>query len=186
MPPRRSPPPPQPTRTADVDDPNMHTHARIPRLFPRLPQAVCLLAALTLLAGCGEDPMGPDNRLALLALSKCRHTQALQLTDNAIARGNAHNVHRAWALKAAILRDMGERQDAEALYPRIAAAWEAAKGRTLTAARRERDIGLFLDVAKAQRVSLGLSEDCADAIKASAPMPTADPAPSPPQDPSGD
>jgi hypothetical protein len=113
-----------------------------------------------LLAGCGEDPMGPDNRLALLALGKCRHAQALQLTDNAIERGNEHNIHRAWALKAAILRDMGDTAGAQALYPRIEAAWEAAKGRTLTEARRERDIGLFLQVARAERQTHGLAPDC--------------------------
>jgi hypothetical protein len=120
------------------------------------------LAAAMLLGGCGEDPMGPDNRLALMALGKCRHAQALQLTDNAVARGNEHNIHRAWALKAAILRDMGDEAGAEAIYPRIEAAWEKAKGRTLSEARRERDIGLFLDVARAERLANGLAEDCTD------------------------
>jgi hypothetical protein len=129
------------------------------------------LLLLLLLGGCGEDPMGPDNRLALMALTKCRHAQALQLTDNAIARGNEHNVHRAWALKAAILRDMGDAAGAEALYPQIAAAWEAAKGRTLTEARRDRDIGLFLDVARAERTARGLSEDCSDVPQADTPSP---------------
>jgi hypothetical protein len=149
--------------------------ALLPGLLPGL------LAAL-LLTGCGEDPMGPDNRLALLALSKCRHAQALQLADNAIARGNAQNIHRGWALKAAILRDMGEEADAEALYPRIAEAWEAAKGRTLTPERRERDIGLFLDVARAERVAQGLSPDCSDLPQAPDPTPAAAPDQRPAQD----
>ncbi len=119
-----------------------------------------LLLAGLLLSSCGEDPMGPDNRLALMALSECRHALALQLTDNAIARGNEQNVHRAWALKAAILRDLGDTKGAQALYPEIAAAWESAKGRTLTEARRERDIGLFLEVAHAERQTKGLPADC--------------------------
>jgi hypothetical protein len=129
---------------------------------PALPTLLLLTLPLLPLGGCGEDPMGPDNRLALMALTKCRHDQALQLADNAIARGNAQNVHRAWALKAAILRDRGDTGAAEKLYPEIAAAWEAAKGRTLTDARRERDIGLFLEVARAERLAQGLSEDCSD------------------------
>jgi hypothetical protein len=132
--------------------------------------ATPVLAAAMLLDGCGEDPMGPDNRLALMALGKCRHAQALQLTDNAVARGNEHNIHRAWALKAAILRDMGDEAGAEALYPRIEEAWEAAKGRTLTEARRERDIGLFLDVARAERLANGLAEDCSDIPQPPAPQ----------------
>jgi hypothetical protein len=138
---------------------------------PRTRYAVTLssmLLAGLLLAGCGEDPMGPDNRLALMALGKCRHAQALQLTDNAIARGNANNIHRAWALKAAILRDMGDTEGAEALYPQIEAAWEAAKGRTLTDARRERDIGLFQEVARAERQSHGFAADCSERTQAPA------------------
>jgi hypothetical protein len=158
------------------------TPADTPRLPPSTLKAACLVTVLALLAGCGEDPMGPDNRLALLALSKCRYAQALQLTDNAIARGNEHNIHRGWALKAAILRDMGDDQGAEALYPRIAEAWEAAKGRTLTPARRERDIDLFLDVARAERVAMGLAEDCADLPQV--PAATQPPAQGPTQAPS--
>jgi len=123
---------------------------------------ILLSLAALMLTACGDDPMGPDNRLALMALGKCRYDQALLLTDNAIARGNAQNVHRAWALKAAILRDRGDTKGAEALYPEIAAAWEAAKGRTLTDARRERDIGLFLQVARAERQANGLTADCSE------------------------
>lgn len=160
--------------------------AAMPRLLPSPLKAACLLAALALLAGCGEDPMGPDNRLALLALSKCRHAQALQLTENAIARGNEHNIHRGWALKAAILRDMGDTQGAQALYPRIAEAWEAAKGRTLTPARRERDIRLFLDVARAERVAMGLAEDCSDVPQVPAAAQGAAQGPSNPQAPGQD
>jgi len=136
----------------------MHENTRIGAHLA--PAMIPLLLAGLLLSGCGEDPMGPDNRLALMALSECRHTQALQLTDNAIARGNEQNVHRAWALKAAILRDLGDTKGAQALYPKIAAAWEAAKARTLTDARRERDIGLFLEVAHAERHTKGLPADC--------------------------
>jgi hypothetical protein len=124
--------------------------------------APALLLGALLVNGCGEDPMGPDNRLALMALTKCRYDHALQLTDNAIASGSEKNVHRAWALKAAILRDRGDTAGAEALYPRIAEAWEAAKGRTLTEYRRERDIGLFVDVARAERQAQGMSPECSD------------------------
>jgi hypothetical protein len=137
-------------------------HHQSNRIRPLACAAAPVLLAAMLLNGCGEDPMGPDNRLALMALGKCRHAQALQLTDNAMARGNEHNIHRAWALKAAILRDMGDTEGAEALYSRIEAAWEAAKGRTLTEARRERDIGLFLDVARAERLANGMAADCSE------------------------
>jgi hypothetical protein len=131
------------------------------RLQLLIPAVLALIPAL-LFTGCGEDPLGPDNRLALMALGKCRHEQALQLADNAIASGNAKNVHRAWALKAAILRDMGDNAGSEALYPNIAEAWEAAKDRTLTEYRRERDIGLFIDVARAERQARGMNADCSD------------------------
>lgn len=138
--------------------------------------AISSLLLGLLAGGCGEDPMGPDNRLALMALGKCRHAQALQLADNAIARGNEHNVHRGWALKAAILRDMDDTRGAEAIYPEIAEAWETAKGRTLTEARRERDIGLYLDVAHAERQVNGLGVDCSNVPEA----PVAAPQPTPP------
>jgi hypothetical protein len=128
----------------------------------RLPTAAATLATALLLAGCGEDPLGPDNRLALLAFGKCLHEQAEQLADNAIATGNADNIYRGLALKAAILRDLGDSAGAEALYPEIEQAWQAAQERTLTEYRRERDIGLFLDVARAERQTRGMSADCSD------------------------
>jgi hypothetical protein len=129
----------------------------------RYPALLALSTLLALpLAGCGEDPMGPDNRMALLALGQCRHDQALQLTDNAIERGNEPNQQQALMLKAAILRDRGDTAAAEALYPRIDATWEAVKRRTLSPERRERDIALFIDIAQRERVVRGLAPDCAD------------------------
>ncbi|MGB5833014.1 MAG: hypothetical protein WBG92_13620 [Thiohalocapsa sp.] len=116
----------------------------------------------SLLGGCGEDPLGPDNRMALLAFGQCRDDQALQLTDNAIERGNERNVLRALMLKAAILRDRGDTAAAEALHPRITEAWETAKRRTLSPERRERDIQLFIDVARDERIARGLAADCDD------------------------
>ncbi|KAA6184171.1 hypothetical protein F2Q65_13345 [Thiohalocapsa marina] len=118
------------------------------------------LGGSLLLTGCGDDPLGADNRMALLALGKCRHDQALQMTDNAIARGTEHNAQKALLLQAAILRDQGDIAAAEVLYPRIAAAWESVKGRPLTEERRERDIRLFLDVARNERLANGLPPDC--------------------------
>jgi hypothetical protein len=114
-----------------------------------------------LLAGCPNDPMGPDIRLALLALGQCNHDAALKLADNGIAAGDDNNRERGLMLKAAILRDRGETAAAEALYPDIAEAWKARKGSTLKDSRRERDIGLYLDVARAERRARGLPEDCA-------------------------
>ena len=124
--------------------------------------AIAAVATALFLSGCGEDPLGPDNRLAVIAFGKCRHAQAMQLADNAIATGNANNVYRGLALKAAILRDQGDAAGAEALYPDLERAWEAAKERTLTAYRRERDIGLFIDVARAERQVQGMNADCSD------------------------
>ncbi len=160
---------------ADVQ-PSADRPAPSRRLAVRIAVGLCAaLLPLLLLTGCGEDPMGPDNRLALMALGKCRHAQALQLADNAIAQGTEKNVHRAWALKAAILRDLGDEAGAQGLYPEIAAAWEAAKGRTLTEARRERDIRLFLDVARSERLAQGLSENCSHTPRP-APAPSPEPA----------
>ena len=121
------------------------------------------LLILLLLAGCGEDPMGPDNRMALLAFGQCRYDQALQLTDNAIERGSEPNVQQALMLKAAILRDQGDSAGAQALYPRIDDTWEAVKRRALSTERRERDIALFIDIAQRERIAQGLAPDCADA-----------------------
>ena len=121
------------------------------------------LAASLVLVGCGEDPLGADNRMALLALGKCRHDQALQLTENAMQRGNEHNVQQSLMLQAAILRDRGDASAEQALYPKIAEAWEAVKRRALTPERRERDIRLFIDVARDERLAQGLAPDCAAA-----------------------
>ena len=129
---------------------------------------LALLAPLLLSAGaCGEDPMGPDNRMALLALGQCRHEQALQLTDNAMERGNDRNLQQALLLKAAILRDQGNSAAEQALYPRIDETWEAVKRRTLSPERRERDIALLVDIAQRERIARGLAADCAEA----APLP---------------
>jgi hypothetical protein len=122
--------------------------------------AGALLAAL-LLTGCPEDPMGPDNRMALIAFGHCDYRQALHLTEMALARGDDHHVQRAWMLKAAILRDQGAKAAAEALYPELNAAWKAARKTELKASRRERDIGILIDIAHNERRAKGLPLNCA-------------------------
>jgi hypothetical protein len=112
------------------------------------------------LTGCGDDPLGPDNRMALLALGQCEHELALQLTDNALERGSPPNVHRALLLRAAILRDLGDAHGERALYPRIDEAWRGVKRRELKPARRERDIQMFIDVARNERRARGLEPGC--------------------------
>jgi hypothetical protein len=119
-----------------------------------------VIAASLLLSGCPEDPMGPDNRMALIALGQCHHAQALHLTDLALARGDAYQAQRAWMLKAAILRDSGALARAEALYPQLEAAWRAVKKTDLKPGRRERDIEIFLDIARNERRVNGLPDDC--------------------------
>jgi hypothetical protein len=119
-----------------------------------------ILAILLLLSSCGDDPIGPDNRMALRALGQCRHAQALQLTDNAIERGSARNALQALMLKAAILRDQGENAAVDALYPRIAETWEAVKRRALPPEQREREIAIFIDVARNERIAQGFSPNC--------------------------
>jgi len=130
-----------------------------------LPQSlgrVGLAGALSalLLSSCAEDPMGPENRFALIAFSQCSYDQALMLADQAIAKGNADNVERGLMLKVAILRDRGDLQAAEALYPEIDAAWQAAKEKPLSESRRLRDIQMFIDIAQAERQAKGLDPAC--------------------------
>jgi len=122
-----------------------------------------IIPILLLVNGCGEDPIGPDNRMALRALGQCRHAQALQLTDNAIERGSARNAQQALMLKAAILRDQGANAAAEALNPRIAKSWEAVKRRPLPPKQREHEIAVFIDVARNERIAQGLSPNCDEA-----------------------
>lgn len=130
-------------------------------MTPRSVLAMAFLALISpLLGGCPEDPMGPDNRMALIALGHCDHAQALQLADSAIERGDAVHAQRAWMLKAAILRDQGRTDAAEALYPELEAAWRAARKTELNASRRERDIAILLDIARAERRANGLAVDC--------------------------
>lgn len=132
----------------------MHSNRRLALLT--------ILPLLLSLGGCGEDPMGPDNRMALLALGQCRFDQALQLADNAIERGSDRNQQQALMLKAAILRDRGDSAAAEALYPRIDETWVAVKRRALSPERRERDIARFIDIAHKERLARGLAPDCAE------------------------
>jgi hypothetical protein len=121
-----------------------------------------LLPIPLLLSACGKDPLGPDNRMALMALGECRHNQALLLTDNALARGSEPNQMQALLLKAAILRDRGDDAAAEALYPRIDDTWQAVKRRALTPERREHDIQRLIDVARDERRTRGMDPGCAD------------------------
>lgn len=132
----------------------MTLHRR-PRRF-----ALPALALMLTLGSCSEDPMGAENRFALMALSQCNYEQALLLVEQAIERGNADNVERGLMLKAAILRDRGDNAAAEALYPALEVAWEAAKGKSLSANRREREIKMFLDIARAERHVKGLDAAC--------------------------
>lgn len=118
-----------------------------------------MLSAL-LLSSCAEDPMGPENRFALIAFSQCSYDQALMLADQAIAKGNADNVERGLMLKAAVLRDRGDLEGSQALYPEIDAAWQSAKEKPLSASRRERDIQMFIDIAHAERRAKGLDPSC--------------------------
>ena len=119
-----------------------------------------LVIASLLLSACPEDPLGPDNRMALIAFGHCNYSQALRLTDLAIAGGDQHHIQRAWMLKVAILRDQGKLAAAEALYPELAAAWQAAKKSKLKASRRERDIDILIDIARNERRANGLATDC--------------------------
>lgn len=120
-----------------------------------------LLVAITpLLSGCPQDPMGPDNRMALIAFGRCDYAQALQLTDMAIERGDDMHIQRAWMLKAAILRDQGDTAAAEAIYPKLEATWKAAKKTDLKTSRRERDIAILIDIAHNDRRANGLAADC--------------------------
>jgi hypothetical protein len=116
--------------------------------------------ALALLAGCSEDPLGPENRFALIAFSQCNHAQALMLVEQAIKRGNLENKERGLMLKAAILRDQGETGAAEALYPEIEEAWQKAKQKSLSPQRRERDIQMLIDIAHAERYAKKLDPSC--------------------------
>lgn len=141
-----------------LSDPGASPRARQPLACWRVGGLLALLALL--LSGCPKDPLGADNRLALVALGQCQHAQALLLTERAIAVGSKHNVQQAQMLRAAILLDGGDRAGAESLYPAIDAAWEAARGKALTPARRARELRLFRDVARDQRISAGLPPDC--------------------------
>ncbi len=114
--------------------------------------ALCAL----ILSGCADDPMGPENRFALIAFGQCSYNQALMLANQAIDNGNTDNIERGLMLKAAILRDQGNLEAAEALYPAIDAAWEVAREKTLSASRRERDIQMFIDIAHAERHAKGM------------------------------
>jgi hypothetical protein len=119
-----------------------------------------VMLALALLAGCSEDPMGPENRFALIAFSQCNHAQALMLVEQAIEHGNLDNKERGLMLKAAILRDQGEIPSAEALYPEIERAWQQAKRKSLSPQRRERDIQMLIDIAHAERHAKKLDPHC--------------------------
>jgi hypothetical protein len=115
--------------------------------------------------------MGPENRMALIAFGQCRLGPAMQLLDRVIAEGDANSRERALMLKVAMLREQGETAAAEALYPDLAAAWQARKDRALKERRRERDIGLFIDVVRAERRTRNLPVDCRPPAASDGPEP---------------
>jgi hypothetical protein len=135
------------------------------RQRPR-PLLLGAVGAGLLLVGCSEDPLGPENRFALIAFGQCSYNQALMLADQAIAKGNPDNVERGLMLKAAILRDRGDVTEAEALYPKIEAAWQEARDKPLSPDRRERDIQMLIDIAHAERRDKGLDPSCAETATA--------------------
>ncbi|EIC21877.1 hypothetical protein [Thiorhodovibrio frisius] len=127
----------------------------------QLARIASLAIAGALLSGCPADPMGPDNRMALIAFGRCDYQQAMQLTERVIEQEkDVYHVQRAWVLKAAILHDMGKTAAAEAIYPEIEAAWKAVRKSTLKTNRRERDIAIMIDIAHNERQSNGLPVDC--------------------------
>jgi hypothetical protein len=130
-------------------------------LYQRLSRPLLgAMLALALLTSCSEDPLGPENRFALMAFSQCNHAQALMLVEQAIENGNLDNRERGLMLKAAILRDQGETAAAEALYPEIEEAWQRAKKKSLSPQRRERDIQMLIDIAQAERYAKKLDPSC--------------------------
>ena len=135
---------------------------RLPKRHGRqLARIASLAIAGALLSGCPEDPMGPENRMALIAFGRCDYQQALQLTERVIEqKQDIYHVQRAWMLKAAVLRDMGRTAEAEAIYPELEAAWKAARKSALKTSRRERDIAILIDIAQNERHSNGLPVEC--------------------------
>lgn len=129
--------------------------------FPRPWPLVALALAGALLGGCPEDPLGPDNRMALLAFGRCDHAQAVQFAARAIASEDPRYVQRAWMLKLAMARDQGDSDAALAISAQLETAWANARGGTLTAARRERELGILSDIAHQERRAQGLPADCA-------------------------
>lgn len=142
--------------------------------------ATSLLALLLLLSltACGPDPLGPDNRMALIALGRCESVEALTWVAAAKTRGSDQNVYQSLLLNAAILLEHGETAAAEALYPAIEAQWRAMKGRSLSPDKRDRTIDLFLAIVRDERVRHGLGENCEFASK---PLIISPPGDTPPQ-----
>lgn len=136
-----------------------------PSRRPALPLAV--VAVIVSLAGCSEDPMGPENRLALLAWGRCQPEEALRLADAALTSPAPETRYHALVLKAAMRREAGDIAGAEALYPRMAAEWQAAKEKPLNERRRERDIAMRLTIAESERHMHGFAPDCSDGSGAS-------------------
>lgn len=137
--------------------------------------ALAIVAVIGLLNGCGEDPMGPENRLALMAWGRCQPDEALRLADLALAKPEPEARYHALVLKAAMRREAGDSTGAEALYPRLAAEWQAAKDRTLSERRRERDIAMRLTIAESERHMHGHAPDCGDTAGASTVAPRTEP-----------
>lgn len=127
-----------------------------------------LFACIGLLSGCGEDPIGPENRLALMAWGRCQPQEAQRLSDAALSSTAPETRYHALVLKAAMRREAGDTAGAEALYPRMEAEWQAAKDKPLKERRRERDIKMRQTIAESERHMHGFATDCSDAARASA------------------
>jgi hypothetical protein len=136
--------------------------------YHRLPLAL-FAVIMGLTAGCGEDPMGHENRLALLAWGRCQPDEAERLVAAALAGSEPEARYHALVLKAAMRREAGDSAGAAALYPQMAAEWEAAKDKPLNERRRERDITMRLKIAESERHMQGLAADCSDGATADRP-----------------
>jgi len=119
------------------------------------------LPILVILSGCLPAPLGEDARAAERAFGVCEHDAALESVEKVLATSvDGDEIYHALTLKAAVLKDLGDTQASQALYPTILLIARVLDAKPLSQESMERDIDQHLLNGQRTREANGLPKIC--------------------------